>query len=87
MLFRRAVLLVALLLSPGLAQQPPNILLLIGDDIDFTYYGFQGHEFAKTPHLDSLAAEGVVFENGYSTASACRPSTGTLVTGMRAAVW
>lgn len=69
------------------AQSHPNILLFIGDDIDFSYYGFQGHGFAHTPNLDQLANEGVVFENGYATASVCGASLRSLLAGIRSYTW
>ncbi len=77
----------AALLTAADAQERPNILLFIGDDIDHTYYGFQGHDFVQTPHLDQLATEGIVFENGYATASVCRPSLQSLLAGIRSYTW
>ncbi len=71
----------------GRDTRPPNILLFIGDDIDFSYYGFQDHEFVRTPSLDRLASEGVVFDNGYASASACRPSLRTLLAGVDSYTW
>ncbi len=75
------------MLAVAHAQERPNILLFIGDDIDFSYYGFQGHEFVQTPHLDQLAAEGIVFGNGYATASVCRPALQSLLAGIRPYTW
>ncbi len=65
----------------------PNILLFIGDDIDWSYYGFLGHPFVRTPNLDRLANEGAVFVNGYSSASTCRPALRTLLSGIREPTW
>jgi uncharacterized sulfatase len=62
--------------------RPPNIVLIIGDDHGYRDFGFMGSEIAHTPHLDRLAAGGVVFPFGYSTASVCRPSLRTLLTGL-----
>jgi len=62
--------------------QPPNIVLIIGDDHGYRDFGFMGSEIAKTPNLDRLAAGGVVFPLGYSTASVCRPSLRSLLTGL-----
>ena len=57
---RRAVLTAA----PGAMRF--NVLHLIADDLR-TSIGAYGHtDAAKTPHLDRLAAQGVVFENAYS---------------------
>ena len=61
--------------------KPPNVLLIVSDDQGWTDFGFMGHEVIKTPHLDSLAAQGVVFTNGYVTAPLCRPSLASIMTG------
>ena len=50
-----------------------NVLHLIADDLR-TSIGAYGHtDAAKTPHLDRLAAQGVVFENAYSQIAVCTP--------------
>lgn len=61
---------------------PPNVLLVVGDDQGWTDYGFMGHEHVKTPHLDKLASEGVLFKRGYVTTSLCRASLATMITGL-----
>ena len=61
---------------------PPNLVLVIGDDHGWRDFGFAGSPHAQTPHLDRLAAEGTVFRLGYSTASVCRPSLLSLLTGL-----
>ena len=63
--------------------RPPNLVLLIGDDHGFRDFGFMGREEIRTPHLDRLASEGVVFPKGYSTSSLCRPALRTLLTGLQ----
>ena len=82
-----AILLLSACSRASAVEQPPNILLFIGDDIDYSYYGFQGHEFVRTPNLDRLASEGVVFANGYASASVCRASLRTLLAGVRNHTW
>ena len=62
--------------------RPPNIILLIGDDIGYPYLGFMGNEHVLTPATDALAAGGVTFSHGHVTAPYCRPSLRTLVTGL-----
>lgn len=75
-----------LLCAPGgrplLAQSPPNIVLIVSDDHAWSDYGFMGHAVVKTPSLDRLAAEGVLYTRGYVPAGVCRPSLATLVTGL-----
>ena len=66
------------------AETTPNVVMLVGDDMGWTDYGFMGHEFVKTPFLDKLALEGAVFPNGYVPTSLCRASLATLLTGLYA---
>jgi uncharacterized sulfatase len=65
----------------------PNIVLIVGDDHGWPYFGFMGDEIVKTPNLDALAEEGVVFPYGYTTASTCRPSLRSLLTGLHPLQW
>jgi uncharacterized sulfatase len=62
-------------------RQPPNIVLIISDDQAWGDYGFMGHEAIRTPHLDRLAKQSVVFRRGYVPTALCRPSLMTLATG------
>ena len=89
----RAVLLAAALyaavrcvsFAPGLAwAAPPNVVLIIADDQAWTDYGFMGHPTIRTPSLDRLASQGVVFTRGYVPASLCRPSLASIITGLYA---
>jgi uncharacterized sulfatase len=61
----------------------PNIVLIIGDDHGYPDSGFMGNALVRTPHLDRLASEGTVFTTAYSTASVCRPSLVSLLTGLQ----
>lgn len=70
-----------LILQIGLAQTPPNIILLFADDAGYADFGFQGSTVMKTPHLDKLASEGVKFTQGYVSAPTCGPSRAGLMTG------
>jgi len=60
----------------------PNIVLIIGDDHGWPYYGFMGSDIVQTPTLDELARNGTLFINGQVTSSICRPSLRTLLTGL-----
>lgn len=63
---------------------PPNVVMIVGDDMAWTDFGFMGHEVIRTPHLDRLVAESAVFPNGYVPTSLCRASLATLLTGQYA---
>ncbi|HQF12429.1 MAG TPA: sulfatase-like hydrolase/transferase, partial [Thermogutta sp.] len=60
----------------------PNVLLIISDDHAWTDYGFMGHPQIKTPSIDKLASESLVFTRGYVPSSLCRPSLATMITGL-----
>jgi uncharacterized sulfatase len=62
-------------------SRPPNIVLIISDDHGWQDYGFMGHPHIKTPHLDRLAAQSLVFPRGYVPTSLCSPSLASLITG------
>jgi choline-sulfatase len=81
----RAILLGGLLLTSlnvAPAADKPNVLLLVSDDLAATL-GSYGYPQAKTPHLDKLAAEGVLFERAYCQFPHCNPSRASLLSGMR----
>jgi arylsulfatase A-like enzyme len=63
-------------------QRLPNIVLLVGDDHGYPYFGFMGDEHVVTPTMDALAAGGFVYTQGHVTAPYCRPSLRTIITGL-----
>lgn len=76
-------LLIVLFLGFGVASAtPPNVVMILGDDQGWTDYGFMGSKIVRTPHLDKLASESLVFPRGYVPSSLCRPSLATMVTGL-----
>jgi len=60
---------------------PPNILVLIGDDIGLDY-GCYGNKGIRTPNVDRLAKEGLLFRNAFLTTSSCSPSRISILTGL-----
>lgn len=74
----------AILVAPSLlvASEPPNIVLIIGDDISHRDYGFMGAKQVDTPQLDQLAREGLTYTRGYVPTSLCRASLMSIVTGL-----
>lgn len=63
------------------ADDRPNFVLLIADDIGYDDFGCYGSLDARTPNIDSLAGEGLLFTNAYLTASSCSPSRSSIITG------
>jgi len=61
-------------------NQPPNILLLQCEDTG-RHLGCYGDTYARTPHMDQLAREGVRYSKAYTHAPVCAPSRGGMVTG------
>ncbi|HEU5115196.1 MAG TPA: sulfatase-like hydrolase/transferase [Isosphaeraceae bacterium] len=59
---------------------PPNVVLIISDDHGFTDYGFMGSRIARTPNLDRMASESLLYTRGY-VMPVCSPSLACLVTG------
>jgi arylsulfatase A-like enzyme len=71
-----------LILCPSLfATSKPNIVVFYLDDMGWAQPGAYGGKLAPTPHLDRIAAEGVRFTNGYSSACVCSPGRVGLITG------
>ncbi len=59
----------------------PNVIVVMADDLGYADVGFQGCEDIPTPHLDSIAANGVRFTNGYVSYPVCGPSRAGFMTG------
>ncbi|MBC7816572.1 MAG: sulfatase [Planctomycetaceae bacterium] len=72
---------VVCLATSGAQASPPNVVLIVSDDQAWTDYGFMGHPQIKTPRLDRLARESLVYRRGYVTSSLCCPSLASLITG------
>lgn len=62
-------------------QPPPNIIYILADDLGYGELGCYGQEKIKTPHIDSLAAQGMKFTQHYSGSPVCAPSRCVLMTG------
>lgn len=82
-----ALLALPVLGTAGCSRPPPNIVLIIADDHGHPYAGFSGSEVVRTPNLDALAAQGTLFTRAFTTASSCRPSHRTLLTGLYPQQW
>jgi arylsulfatase A-like enzyme len=61
--------------------RPPNVLFLVLDDLNDWVGCLGGHPQARTPNIDRLAAQGVLFTNAYCAAASCNPSRTAVFTG------
>ena len=59
----------------------PNIIVLLVDDAGYADFGFMGSKDLKTPNIDKLAANGVVFTDAHVSATVCGPSRAGIITG------
>ena len=60
---------------------PPNVLIIIADDLGWSQIGCYGSTFYETPNIDKLAKSGIRFSNAYSAASICSPTRAAIMTG------
>ena len=65
----------------GVAPRPPNVVLIVADDLGYGDTGAYGSETIATPHIDALAAAGVRLTDGHVSAAVCSPSRAGLMTG------
>ena len=67
------------------AERPPNVVLILADDLGWNDLTFGGGGVAggtvPTPRIDSIAADGVNFTNGYAANGTCAPSRAALLSG------
>ncbi len=67
-------------------NEKPNIVFIFADDMSYKTAGFMGHKIVKTPHLDKLAAQGVIFNKAYNmgswTPAVCMTSRSMINSGL-----
>ena len=68
---------------PALGERPPNIVLILADDLGWNDISANGGPKAtiSTPSIDRLAAEGAIFTQGYAANATCAPSRAALLSG------
>lgn len=64
-----------------MADDRPNILVIVSDEHDPAVTGCYGHPLVRTPHVDRLASEALVYDNAYCASPICVPSRLSLLTG------
>lgn len=63
-------------------MNPPNIILIMTDQLRGDALGCMGHPDVKTPYLDTLAARGVLFDHAYTSCPSCIAARASLHTGL-----
>jgi len=63
----------------------PNVIFILVDDMGYGQLGVTGHPIIKTPNIDKLATDGILFTQAYAGSTVCSPSRISLMTGKDAA--
>lgn len=63
------------------ADSPPNMVLIIADDMNWDDCGTYGNASIRTPNIDALATNGLTFRHAYLTTNSCSPSRSSILTG------
>ena len=80
----QGLILAALILgasSPAQAQRPPNVVLVMMDDLGYGDLGSYGASDVRTPNIDRLAREGVRLTDAYANGAVCTPTRAALISG------
>ena len=65
----------------GQPERPPNVLMIMIDDLGWTDLHVQGNDRLETPVIDQLAAEGMRFTDNYAASPVCSPTRAAVITG------
>ncbi len=76
----RLLLLLLAFPSTLLTAKQPNVILVMADDMGWGQTGYYDHPALKTPHLDSMAKNGLRFDRFYAGAPNCSPTRATVLT-------
>lgn len=75
------LLMLAIVTAAAPAEERPNIIIFLADDLGHGDLGCQGHPRIKSPHLDAFAKQGVRLTQCYSASAVCSPSRSAILTG------
>lgn len=76
-----SVLCLCLTFSVSAVAERPNVVFILIDDLGWSDLGYMGSGYYETPHIDRLAAQGMVFTDAYANAPNCAPSRACLMSG------
>jgi arylsulfatase A-like enzyme len=68
--------------DPSAGKMPPNVILILADDLGYGDVGCYGQKHIRTPRLDRMAGEGLRFTQFYAGSTVCAPSRCVLMTGL-----
>ena len=74
-------LLLSTTLAVSMAAEKPNVIFILADDLGYGDLSIFGQEKLKTPNIDRIGKEGMVFMQHYSGNTVCSPSRAALMTG------
>jgi len=75
------VLLLFVCVNTGSAQDQPNVLFILVDDLSWSDVSYNGSQVYETPHVDRLARQGMVLTDFYSAGPVCSPTRASILTG------
>ena len=84
MRFRSALLLTVLFATPALTAEDfgkPNVVMILVDDLGYGDLSYMGAKDLQSPHIDSIASDGIRFSNFYANCPVCSPTRAALLTG------
>ncbi len=62
-------------------KTPPNVVLIVADDLGWMDLGYSGSSFYETPNIDALAASGMIFTDAYAASPVCSPTRSSIMCG------
>jgi arylsulfatase A len=81
-IMRQSIALMLILLSStAFANDKPNVIVLLADDLGYSGLQCFGSDLHETPHLDKMAADGMKFTSAYSACTVCSPTRASVMTG------
>ncbi len=76
------ICIVAIACTHANAQDKPNVVFILADDLGYSDVGFMGSDFYETPNIDRLARRGLHFTNAYAAAPLCSATRCSIQTGL-----
>ena len=68
--------------APKESVKPMNVIYILADDLGYGDVGYNGQKYIKTPNIDLMAQEGIVFTQHYAGCTVSAPSRCSLLTGL-----